>query len=53
MEPQALQAWMREHGYTLVGLAAALGVTTRTVTRWRSGETTIPRTVEVALKALE
>jgi hypothetical protein len=43
---------MRRNGHTLAQLALALGVTTRTVTRWRNGESRIRRSVELALQAL-
>ncbi len=44
---------MTDHGWTIGRLAAELDVSTSTVERWRAGESRIPRSVEIALEALE
>ena len=49
----ALREWMRANRYTVRGLAAVLGVSFRTVQRWRDGTSEIPPFLELALKSLE
>ena len=60
VEPQAKQMLAQELklrremlGYTQQGFAERLGLARRTVQYYESGEHPIPRTVELALQALE
>ena len=48
-----LRAWMREHGYTVRGLAAATRVAPATVQRYRDGSQAVPYVFELALRGLE
>ncbi|MCK9496518.1 MAG: helix-turn-helix domain-containing protein [Dehalococcoidia bacterium] len=48
-----LLAWMASHGYSVRGLAAALGVSAPTVQRWRDGSVAPPAWLSVALRGLE
>ncbi len=52
MTGDELKQWMREHGRTVRGLAWELGVSNSTIHRWRSGDRTIPKSVELALVTL-
>lgn len=52
MTDAQLRAWMKRHGYTLDGLAAALDISRRQIAYYRSGEQPIPRVVALALQAL-
>lgn len=45
-----LRAWMAEHVYTAAALAAELGVTERTVFRWRKSRA--PAFLALALESL-
>ena len=59
MTAAELRAWMNEHGYSVRGLARALEAATlrpvhsRTVQRWRSGESDVPPWVPGVLERLE
>jgi len=53
VDSDELRTWMAARGYTVRGLARALGVERKTVQRWLSGATPISRTVELALRGLE
>lgn len=48
-----LRAWMREHGYSVRGLAAETGHSPATVQRYRDGSLVIPRVFELALRGIE
>lgn len=52
MEPAELREWIAAHGYTVSGLARDLDVERKTVQRYLSGESVIPRAIELALEAL-
>jgi hypothetical protein len=43
---------MAEHGYTVTMLAASLGVTERTIFRWRADEKVPPAFLDLALAEL-
>jgi DNA-binding XRE family transcriptional regulator len=51
--PDRLKTWRRNHGYTQVMLAEALGVIPLTVSRWERGVREIPSFLGLALEALE
>lgn len=53
MNPQELNAFIKRTGMTGNELAAELGVHWTTISRWRNGHETIPKTVELAMKWLE
>ena len=44
-----LRAWMEANGWSLRKLSAALDIGLRTMLRYRSGESRIPRPIELAL----
>lgn len=46
-----MRAWMAANGYTTARLARALGVSERTLYRWKVG--TVPPVVQLALETLE
>jgi hypothetical protein len=48
-----LRDWMRANAYTVRGLGSALGVSFRTVQRWRDGSSEIPPFLRLALQSLE
>ncbi|MQA00221.1 MAG: hypothetical protein GEU80_12995 [Dehalococcoidia bacterium] len=52
MSGRDLRSWMRRNSYTIESLAETLGVTERTIYRWRLLPE-IPPHVELALEALE
>lgn len=52
MEPEQLRRWLDEGGLSVTDLARELDVDRSTIHRYLSGETRIPRTVELALEAL-
>ena len=52
LDSQYLRHWRVRYGYTVVGLAEALGVGRRTLQRYLSGQSSIPRAIELALEAL-
>ncbi len=47
-----LREWMGTNGWSIRKLAAALGIGDRTMMRYRSGESPIPRPVELALSTV-
>lgn len=53
MNSQDLDAFLRRNQMTGNELAAKLGVHWTTISRWRNGHETIPKTVELALKWIE
>ena len=53
MDSRELRGWMARNGYTVRGLASALGVRPSTVQRWRMGERAIPTYLELALAGIE
>lgn len=53
MTGEDLKAWMASRGYSVRSLARTLDVAPSTVTRWREGESPIPKTAELALRWLE
>ena len=53
MTADQLRYWCEGHGYSLKGLARALGMSERMVRRYAAGDHPIPRRVELALDALE
>lgn len=52
MTAQELKSWMAEHGYTGARLSIVLGVTERTIFRWRSGGSAVPPFMDLALESL-
>ena len=52
VDAPALRDWMTANGWSVRTLALALDINWRTVSRYRSGTATIPRTVELALQSL-
>lgn len=50
MTPTQLHKYMEEFGLTQERLAKGLDVDVRTVRRWVTGESTIPRVVDYALR---
>ena len=53
MNPQELNDFLKRNKMTGNDLAAELGVHWTTISRWRNGRETIPKSVELALKWLE
>lgn len=53
MKPQELDDFLRLNKMTGNELAAKLGVHWTTISRWRNGHDTIPKSVELALKWIE
>lgn len=53
MNPQELDDFLKRNKMNGKELAAKLGVHYVTVSRWRNGRETIPKTVELALKWIE
>lgn len=52
MTGEQLRIWMEDHHYTAVGLGLELGVTARTVFRWRTAATLAPLYLTLALETL-
>lgn len=52
MTAAQFRAWMQRHGYTVEALAGDLDLSPRAIAYYRSGEQTVPRVVELALKQL-
>jgi plasmid maintenance system antidote protein VapI len=53
MPPNKLDDFLKRNKMTGNELAAELGVHWTTISRWRNGRETIPRSVELALKWIE
>lgn len=53
MTADQLREWMRDHGYTVRGLATMLDRAPNTIQRYRSGQEPIPRVIVLALRGLE
>lgn len=53
MTAEELRDWMERQGWSVRGLALELDVSASTVSRWRAGESRIPKAVEMVLGALE
>jgi hypothetical protein len=51
MEPETLQAWIRDNDYSDKRLATELAVPRTTVRRWVDGDEVIPRIAVLALRA--
>jgi DNA-binding transcriptional regulator YiaG len=47
--PTELMAYLKKAGFTQVGFAQTLGVNDRTVRRWLSGATPIPRWIRLII----
>ena len=52
-EPVAVGTWMREGGWNDSGLAAALGVSERTIAYWRAGVVSTPPYLFLAIRGAE
>lgn len=52
MTAEQLKAWTKAHDFTLVRLAAELGISRRQIHHYTAGEWPIPVVVELALKSL-
>jgi transcriptional regulator with XRE-family HTH domain len=48
-----LTEWMHRYDWTVEAFALALGVTERTVWRWRRSETAVPPWMPLVLRSLE
>ena len=48
-----LKLWMKEHRYSIHALAGTLKIHPSTVQRYRTGELSVPRMMELALERLE
>lgn len=53
MTADELREWMARKRWTTAALARELDRSASTISRWRSGEQPIPKTVELAIEALE
>jgi transcriptional regulator with XRE-family HTH domain len=53
MEADELKGWMKDNGWTVKALAAALTMGEATIWRWRNGKSRIPPTVPMALETLK
>lgn len=53
MSPKTFTEWMKRHGFTLDAASNVLGIGRRTVARYRSGESPVPRTVVLATRAVD
>lgn len=52
MTPANLNDWQRRHGFTRAQAAARLGISRRMYQYYAAGERPIPRTVELATRAI-
>jgi transcriptional regulator with XRE-family HTH domain len=53
MNPEQLQEWRKQNGYSQSQLAKVLGVDVMTVSRWERGKWRIPPFLHLALRCLE
>lgn len=52
LTPDDLDDWMKEHAYSVRGLAAELGIAFTTVQRWRNGSVPCPPWLPLALRGI-
>lgn len=50
MTPEAFKARLSELGYSLVGFARVMECGERTVRRWATGETPVPKSIQMLLE---
>lgn len=53
MTPAVLKKWREKLGYTQASLAAEIGVTVTTISRWENGQRAIPKMAEVTMRLIE
>lgn len=53
MTPSDLKKWRSEYGFSQAQLAKRLNVAVMTVSRWETGNRTIPSLLSLALKTIE
>lgn len=51
VHPMDLRAYLSRMGFTQIGFAKLLGINDRTVRRWLSGETAIPKWVDLIINS--
>lgn len=52
LSPEDFDGWMKDHGYSVRGLASTLGIVPSTITRWLNGSRPIPGWLPFALRGI-